>query len=188
MTKFLNSIIGLAILSFLAYGFVVSNTDETAVTEQSGETVVGLQVGNQAPELSFSDPNGKTISLSSLKGKMVLIDFWASWCAPCRMENPNVVRTYEKYRDKKFKNGKGFTIYGVSLDQNSGRWQQAIVQDKLNWESHVSDLRGWQSEAANIYRIRSIPSNVLIDGKGIIVAKNLRGPSLDMALSKLVVN
>ncbi|MBN8702321.1 MAG: TlpA family protein disulfide reductase [Bacteroidetes bacterium] len=149
-------------------------------------SVVGVNIGNKAPEIKFKSPEGKEIALSDLKGKVVLIDFWASWCGPCRHENPAVVAAYNKFKDVKFKNGKGFEVYSVSLDQNKDAWIAAIKKDNLTWPYHVSDLKGWQSEAGALYRVNSIPTNFLIDGKGIIIAKNLRGAALESSLNEFV--
>ncbi|CAN5483274.1 hypothetical protein BH11BAC2_BH11BAC2_13120 [soil metagenome] len=169
--------IGFATLTF---GFIYQTSPQSEKT--------GTNVGDKAIDLAFTSPEGKTIALSSLRGQLVLLDFWASWCGPCRMENPNVVTVYNKYKDSKFKSGKGFTVYSVSLDQNKEAWMKAIDKDHLAWPAHVSDLGGWQSRPAAIYGVNSIPTNVLIDAKGIIIAKNLRGPALDEALEKLVIN
>ena len=148
---------------------------------------VGLQLGNKAPEIKMANPEDQELKLSDLKGYVVLIDFWASWCGPCRRENPFVVQAYQTFKDKKFVNGKkGFVVFNVSLDQNKTAWTEAIRKDGLDWKWHVSDLKSWSNAAARQYNISSIPSNVLIDGNGIIVGKNLRGPALEQQLTALL--
>ncbi|MDB4835157.1 TlpA family protein disulfide reductase [Cyclobacteriaceae bacterium] len=137
-------------------------------------------VGMKAPEIISYDQNGKKIKLSDLKGKVVLIDFWASWCGPCRGENPNLVAAYNKYKDK------NFTIFSVSLDNNKDRWLMAITQDHLTWPYHVSDLKKWDSKAPKDYRVSGIPASFLIDKNGVIVAKNLRGVKLEQTLEQVL--
>jgi thiol-disulfide isomerase/thioredoxin len=182
--KKINVILIFVAVSFLAWGFIKSDATNTA-----GSAEIGTEVGNIAPELKFNNPQGKEIALSSLRGKIVLLDFWASWCGPCRGENPNVVAIYNKYKDTKFsKKAKGFTVYSVSLDYNKNGWVNAIAKDGLVWENHVSDLGGWQSKPAAIYSINSIPAGFLLDENGVIIAKGgeLRGPGLEMQLKKLM--
>ena len=132
-----------------------------------------------APEIAQTDTTGVVRKLSDLKGKVVLIDFWASWCGPCRKENPTVVAAYKKYRDK------GFEVFSVSLDQDRTRWISAIEQDGLIWSNHVSDLKYWQNEAAGKYGVSSIPRTVLVDRNGIITNHNLRGPALESKLKEI---
>jgi peroxiredoxin len=135
-------------------------------------------MGTSAPEIALPSPNGDTIRLSSLKGKYVLLDFWASWCPPCRAENPNLVDMYKKY------NRYGFEIYQVSLDKTRDAWLKAIKNDKLDW-IHVSDLQFWSSTAAKLYAVESIPASFLIDKDGSIMARNLRGESLEDRLRQI---
>jgi len=138
-------------------------------------------VGQPAPEIVLPDPNGKEVKLSSFRGKYVLVDFWASWCRPCRAENPNVVKVWQKFRDK------NFTILGVSLDQpgQKDEWMKAVMQDKLTW-THVSDLKFWNSVVVPLYKIEGIPYNVLVDPDGKIIAESLRGSDLDKKLTEVL--
>jgi thiol-disulfide isomerase/thioredoxin len=146
------------------------------------DVVMSIQatgVGQAAPEINLQSPEGTPIALSSLKGKIVLIDFWASWCGPCRKEMPTVVKAYKRFK------GKGFEIYGVSLDLDKGRWIEAIAKDGITWPQ-VSDLKQWQSEVVKSYNIQSIPYTVLVDKEGKILAKNLRGEQLEKKLEEVL--
>jgi len=139
-----------------------------------------IKPGMAMPDIALNDPSGKERSLSDLRGKVVLVDFWASWCGPCRRENPNVVRAWNAYKDK------GFEVFSVSLDKDVSKWQRAIDQDGLIWPNHISDLRGWNSVVTGLYGISSIPHAILIDKDGTVVATHLRGSQLEAELEQLL--
>lgn len=157
----------------------VKNSMLGRVLKQQLDALAPTAIGKKAPEISGKTPAGEDISLSEVRGKITLIDFWASWCGPCRQENPNVVRLYEKYHSK------GFNILGVSLDKEIGDWKKAIEADGLKW-AHVSDLQAWDSPLIKPYAVTAIPHTVLIDENGIIIASNLRGKALEDKLAELL--
>lgn len=146
--------------------------------ETKMKSMEAYRIGGVAPVFTQNDPDGNPISLEDFKGKVVLLDFWASWCGPCRRENPNVVKVYEKYKDQ------GFEILGVSLDKDRKRWVDAIAKDNLTWPQ-VSDLKGWSNEAGRMYGVSSIPHTVLVDGEGKIIALKLRGEALEKKLEEI---
>ncbi len=163
---------------------ILNNSPDAADVSPTNNT--GNRIGDIAPDIELRTPDGEMVALSSLRGSMVMIDFWASWCGPCRAGNPSKVEAWEEFRDKEFVNGNGFRLFSVSLDTNSDSWIKGIQDDNLAWEHHVSDLGGWDSEAAALYQVRSIPASWLIDGNGMIVARNLRGDNISETLNGLL--
>jgi thiol-disulfide isomerase/thioredoxin len=145
----------------------------------------GLEIGDLAPEIMLPSPSGKTVALSSLKGKVVLIDFWATWCSPCIKEQPELAKLYRKYKMTQFTIGNGFVIYGVSLDSQKSDWEDILKKEKITW-IQVSDLKYWKSPVAKTYNIKALPFNILIDGNGIILAKNLHDEELVKELDRIV--
>ena len=159
-----------------------ASLDTTVYVKQIDDLLgrlVNLRVGATAPDFTLNDPDGKPVSLSSLRGKYVLVDFWASWCPDCRKENPNILAAYKKYQNK------NFTVLGVSLDRKKEPWVAAIEKDGLTW-THVSDLQGWDTPVADLYVIKWIPKNYLIDPEGVILASGLEGEALDTKLAEVL--
>lgn len=157
---------------------VKSNSFGKGIEKKLADEKIGM-VGSQAIEFTQKDVDGKPVSLASFRGKYVLVDFWASWCRPCRAENPNVVQAYQSFKDK------NFTVLGVSLDQSKPNWLEAIKADNLTW-THVSDLLYWNNAVAQLYHIQSIPANILVDPTGKIIARDIRGEALQQKLTELL--
>jgi peroxiredoxin len=160
-------------------GIVAQFNDMMAAAAKKQNSPGPAAVGNTAPDFSMNDTEGKPFALSQLRGKYVLVDFWASWCGPCRGENPNVVAAYNQFKDK------NFTVLGVSLDEDKDKWLEAIKKDNLTWK-HVSDLKGWQNVTVSVYGYDGIPYNVLLDPQGKILATSLRGSDLQAKLAEVL--
>ncbi len=180
MKKYQIAYITLLVPIFMAFSSVNNKHSETG-------RVMPPKIGDVTPEIEMLSTDRKTsYKLSQLRGKVVLVNFWASMVAQCRFENPNIAAVYGKYKDKKFKSGDGFEIFSVSLDTDVEKWKSAISRDKLTWKYHVSDLKGYSSQAAHDYGVKAMPYNFLIDGTGKVIAINLKGSELSKKLELLL--
>ena len=162
-----------------------SNNSQSS-TEEAGSNSSSNSNAPTAPDLSGTGPDGKTYKLSDYRGKIVLLDFWASWCGPCRKVNPQVVALYEKYHGKRFKGASDFDIFSVSLDQRPDNWKAAIEKDRLKWPAHISDFKGWYSAYAATYAVEAIPTSFLLDADGKIIGNNLEPHELDVMLGGML--
>ncbi len=170
----------------LLVALLLSCTSQAVMAQVPENTTI--QIGQKAPELKFPDPEGKTLELSKIaKDRVVLVDFWASWCRPCRTANPRLVDLYNRYKDKSFKSAKkGFTILSVSLDKAKAPWIKAIQDDKLTWEYHMSDLGGWESKTAQIYGVQYVPQAFLLGPDGKVLGKYMFAEQAEADLQKLL--
>jgi len=177
--KYLNYIfIGIAIVALIGAFLYRHFTPKSMELE--------LNEGSEIIAINLPNKDGDFISTTDFKGKILLVDFWASWCRPCRMESPFLVNSYNKYKNAEFKNAKGFEIYSISLDQDRQKWLNAIENDGLTWTNHVCDFKGWDCPVVNHFKIKFIPSSILLDENGKVIATDLRGNDLEKQLDKLL--